>query len=560
MSAIENSKTRKSTQSLFWVAMVVVFCTVSAVVTLAQYPSHLVHLSSDQKNMAVLATGQAYPGIFAKDPLLADPSLYAYYHPWFLRLLAGLEGFCGSYANGYCLLVFPVLLVFLTGMYLLVFHCTESRLFAVAIALFLGLIHIPFRISGAWEIAYVSGMNLKNIFAALVPWLLLATLKVRGEPRFWPLIGLFVGVLFHVHLSSAPGWGIALWFAVLIAPGRGIHWRKKLFWSGITALVALMVISRLALALLTVGEGPSNDAEQKIAYEICQYRFAPPYTDTTLALKSYYDFAVVNYYGLAIPVLAVAALVVLWRRIPVPDPMHFLLLTATIFFVFAIGLHYLDLYQARLFQRPPFAVDWIRGMRYWPFFTIMVFVCLSPALREIYLLKAPLSISLFHVVCLLLFTVAVFMSFGPEVKPLSYIWQTRDLSREWDTTEAIEALRRLTAEDALVYGPFWLRYAAHRCVVYSKKEGSFLMRDFPKALRWWEKTQLKRQTSQRFKDRAKRYEALLRLLREWNTEYVFERNRRRRSHQIAGKDLRLIFENPHWRILAIRSPTIADSR
>lgn len=161
--------------------------------------------NSDQINIGVMALAIADPEIFSRDYLFSDRSAFQFYTPFFISLANFLTAITGSYKNGLALLVPALILIYMLGMYRLVYSITEHR----PVALFIAIISSPQQWSlGAtfWGVADLSAIMPRTFFCTLAPWLVIAVFKLaqqplKSAPGFW--FGLAIGASANLHPVSA---------------------------------------------------------------------------------------------------------------------------------------------------------------------------------------------------------------------------------------------------------------------------------------------------------------------------------------------------------------------
>ncbi len=209
----------------------------------ANYPT--VILSGDGGNIASYAAAQDHPDWFISDPALGEANntgIYATIHIPFIRFF---QPFVGDYGLAYTLLVFPNTTLQLLGFYFLGRVLFKNRLWAYLLSFITAMVVINIglgEIWGVWRDALP-----RVTFQALLPFLLACSLLWKDNPRYWPLLMVFSGLLVYVHPISAPAWGLAIWMGLWLCNPKKWTWKKRIL--GMLGLGILFLVVMLPFIL-----------------------------------------------------------------------------------------------------------------------------------------------------------------------------------------------------------------------------------------------------------------------------------------------------------------------
>lgn len=176
------------------------------------------------RSLAALAKRQA-PSLYAHDEALGPGGAWQFESPAFGALLAGLKGL-GWGSRGPCgpddlapvrLLTGPVVLVYLGGMYVLLYLQTRSWSVSVLVAILSStVIHT---LGGTWwGVGSMPSITASGVCIALTPWLVLGYILKRDG---WGVVAVFawIGLMGNLHVPSAMNLALVL-LLVHLACGR----------------------------------------------------------------------------------------------------------------------------------------------------------------------------------------------------------------------------------------------------------------------------------------------------------------------------------------------------
>ena len=550
----------------------ILFSLIAILISLGLYFSQAspsaIDLAGDQHDIANMCVAYDAPELFKNDPYLEDHSIFDFYHPEFLSLLRYMKGFVGDYPAAFATLIAPTVLIFLLGMYLLVHKLSGSNLLSVCFSLCLLIVHIPMPIGGDWTLIHPFSMMLKNIYAAFVPWFIYCALLVNEKPKLWPLVGLLLGLSFYIHQASAPGWGISIWFTLLITASN-LPFLTRLKYGAITAVAAAVVTIPGVLRYLGSMQSDTN-IDFETFRSMAAYQINPNYFDVITALKSHLNFALEYGHIALVWLLPLFLLVVLVRRTKINLNAKFTLILFLILFAFTIGFTYADQQIAKKLDRFPLFVDMIRNMRYWPFALLILAAGFKKELEELNLsrFKSKLgslsTFSAFHLV-IITFAVALYnikdISADSAFKRYSLLKNYRvpnkieyELAFRESTASVLDVIKERTNEGDVFWGPEWLRYTTHRPVIWTLKDGGVLLySDYKKATKWWERAQEVIKVDNTRIRRSEQIAKLLKLLKSWDVKYALFSKvyYPKLPEELSREDI--ILSNIYWYLVKIPS-------
>jgi hypothetical protein len=178
--------------------------------------------NSDQINIGAMVLKTLRPELLARDYFFKDPSVFAFYTPAFVALAAKLTQFTGSFDSALATLVPFVLLIYISGMCVLVFSMTQSVWLAAFIAMLSSV--QQWTIGGTfWGVIPLPAMLPRALFLCSTPWLTLALFRLLERPRLFSLVGfgLLVGMLGNLHPVSGFHFSQLVLMIWLIRQGNG---------------------------------------------------------------------------------------------------------------------------------------------------------------------------------------------------------------------------------------------------------------------------------------------------------------------------------------------------
>jgi hypothetical protein len=243
--------------SVFDGVAVLVFC-VTGVGLVAlrgngEYP--FVWLGSDAAQLASFAAARDHPDLFENDTLLADPVNHRFYASVHIPLLQWLTRLSGDYGTSFLWLLGPTVVLQLLGFYLLGRALFADRFWALLLAFATSgttSVFGPGEFWGLWPDCLP-----RNLYQAVLPFLLLAVLRWRAVPAAWPLLMAGLGASMYLHPVSAPVWGAAAWLGL-----ASEHWQTS--WRRVSRLLLAGFVFVLVAGPLLLGfsrqQRPSSPA------------------------------------------------------------------------------------------------------------------------------------------------------------------------------------------------------------------------------------------------------------------------------------------------------------
>lgn len=217
-TAVNNPKNKYPASS--WLARIHIFDWIAAAFFLVfailfflgriqgNYPAVL--LGGDAANIASFAAGWDHPSLFKGDALLGDLNNIRIYATVQIPLIRWLNGLVGDYGLAMTSMLAPHIFVFALGFYVLGCVVFKNRYWAF---LFAVLNLLPYEINLQEDWGVFTDPVPRFTFQALLPFLLALIWIWRDQPRRWPLVMVFAGLLVYIHPVSTPAWMFAIWLA-----------------------------------------------------------------------------------------------------------------------------------------------------------------------------------------------------------------------------------------------------------------------------------------------------------------------------------------------------------
>ena len=323
----------------------------------ANFPNPI--LSGDGGNLVSFAAAQDQPGLFRGDPALGEANLTGYYatiHIPLIKALSRLTG--GDYSVAFLLTLAPTLLIQLLGFYILGRVLFDNRFYAFLLAV---LTAMPFTWSGLGEFWGVWPDPLPRVtYQAVLPYLLALVVLWRRQPRRWPWLMVFAGLMVFLHSISTPAIGFAIWLGLwMYLPGAWKPLKKLGVMLGL-GLLFLLALSPFAINFLSFNaRGASPNYE--LVMSIIQ-TYLPPYLLNTPAALSL--FATRAVFELLLP-LAVVGFYLLWRFGKAERALVVMVLTwFSAVLLISVGLPVVERLVENALHRLPVDTELARGMRY----------------------------------------------------------------------------------------------------------------------------------------------------------------------------------------------------
>jgi tetratricopeptide (TPR) repeat protein len=203
----------------------------------------LTRLSTDQLNIGVMVLKRSRLELFARDYAFGDTSLFRFYTPFWLWLVEQVMGFTGDYAVSLLVLMPVIMLVYLVGMFILVYYVTKSAWIGALVSLVSSLQWVGFP-ADIWGVAGLKTvMTPRGLFCMLVPGLFLLMLRwFRQNDRWWqlPLLAFLGGLGANLHPPSGMVFTQLLLSMILLTRSINKKTLVNVLWSALSAVVGAM--------------------------------------------------------------------------------------------------------------------------------------------------------------------------------------------------------------------------------------------------------------------------------------------------------------------------------
>lgn len=195
-------------------------------------------LNQDLGVYASLAAAQEYPQLFERDPFLSDEKNTNSYNMLFVPLLKALEDVFGNYGTA-CAFLVPFLLFFhLSGYYLLGVTIFKNPWAGLLVSL---LLSAPTNTSLDFWGLLLDALP-RFMYQALLPFVLVLSIRYGQNPKWWPVILGGVGLLNYVHPLSTPAWTVAILLGLWLSVPH-LRFREKAGRMLVAVLVLLVILS-----------------------------------------------------------------------------------------------------------------------------------------------------------------------------------------------------------------------------------------------------------------------------------------------------------------------------
>ena len=517
-------------------------------------------LSGDAGNITSFAAAQARPELFHGDAVLGENNLTGFYaaiHVPIIKALAPLAG--GDFAWAYTWLVGPHVFLQLLGFYLFGLVLFRSRFWAVLLAL---LTAMPFLDIGVGEIWGVWRDALPRIsFQTVLPYLLTLVVLWRSQPRRWPWLMIFAGLMVYLHSVSTPAWGLAIWLGLWLYHPAGWKWPKRLGVMVGLGLLFLLALTPFALNFFNYQAGSASPDYDMVMSVIQTYQ-----PENILNIPAAFgQFLLAASRSLLLP-LALLGGLLLWRFGRAERRLVGMVLAwAGGIFMAAVVLPSGERLVEQALHILPVDTELVRGMRY--FVPLMLLFWLWPLVELAPRLGDARAVRIVMLAGILLVGgwTATHTPEGRKMVEALNCLAHRQLVCSGPRAQAdfITALRTQTPEGARIFNfnqddknttnALSIRYDALRPLVYTVRDaGMFIYTDKPAIKKWLEIT---RQVDavQLLEDPAEKLKRLVPLALSQQADYLCL------DFPLTGVDLSvypvdLTWQNSSYTILKLRRP------
>ena len=537
-------------------AAVLLFCAIAAGAFLihgnGEYP--FVWLGSDAAQIASFAAAWDHPEELRNDALLGDPANYRFYAALHVPLLRLLTLFSGDYGTSFLWLLGPTVFIQLLGFYWLGRALFADRFWALLLALVSAGTTLDFGGGEFWGV-WPDSLP-RNLYQAILPFVLLVVLRWRTVPASWPLIMAGLGALMYLHPVSAPTWGAAVWLGLATENRETSSQRiSRLFLSGLlfvlVAGIFLWAFSRYQLpSSPTVAEQAHRLQDRLYGFESASYPVSYP-----VLLEMYSKHRLLL-------LAALASIALLWKVPPGNQPLWRLALVWLVgILLVSVGLPLLIQLVAGNPHTTAAQRVLIRGLR---FLFPLVFIQCVWALAVLERASRRPGARGAILACGMLLS-AVWLQANPPM-----LWP-QELGRSWgrsrnpDTLAILQAIRertpptaRLLSFEDMQFEPLAIRYFSLRSLAYCYKDFGPLGHTSDQALLHWGETHFEYETLKNRPRDSSLLEAVVAFARELRADHVLVYAPPFGSLPLP-RDVTLVYENNSYSLLHLKGTSPGDS-
>ncbi|NTV37905.1 MAG: hypothetical protein HGA82_01750 [Anaerolineales bacterium] len=320
------------------------------------YP--VVILSGDAGNIASYAAAADHPDWFANDPALGsagNAGIYATVHIPLIRALARLTS---DYGMAYAWLVLPQTFLQLLGFYVLGRVLFKSRFWAFLLAFLTAMPVLKIGLGENWGV--LQDALPRVTFQSLLPFVLVLVLVWKDEPKRWPWLMVFAGLLVYAHPISAPAWGLAIWLSLWLLQPKAWTWKRRVLVMLGLGLLFLATLTPFALNYLSY-RGRDQSADYATVMAILETYSPANLLNVPAALG---NFLWNSTRSLLLPV-ALLGLVATWLLKKTDrTPVKVVLLWMTAIFLTSIVIPFGERLVEQQLHILPFETELVRCIRY----------------------------------------------------------------------------------------------------------------------------------------------------------------------------------------------------
>ena len=320
-----------------------------------------VYLRGDASNIASWVAGRTYPELFKNDYVLGDLDNYRYYYTVYFPILQVLKQVAGDFGTASIVLYAPLIILQGIGFYLLGAEIFQHRIWG---ALLSGLNMLTFymNLGTLWGIAFDDVVP-RFMFQALLPYILLCAIIWRHNPKRWPWVMVFIGLMVYVHSVSTPTWGFGIWLGLWLFLPKEWSKIKKIRQMTILGFIFLVTILPFVVSYLsnhTYGE----TIEYDLVYSLMAGRYSPGALDLS---RAFGEFLIILFDRETIFTLAGVIGIPISLMLGTPESTQKFRLIVTWFMgllIVAVIVPSIDHGIANMTNRLPYQVDLTRNLRY----------------------------------------------------------------------------------------------------------------------------------------------------------------------------------------------------
>jgi len=318
-------------------------------------------LYEDASNIASWAAAIDHPDRFARDPILGDPSNFAWYVTLHVPLLRALNAVIGDYGAAFISLLGLHVFLQASGFYLLGRVLFQDRFWALLLAvIMLPLVWI--NLAEYWGVFW--DPQPRFTYQAMLPFALAAAVAWRDQPRRWPWLMAAAALLLYAHPVSGPSWAFAIWLSLWAwRPGGWSRGRQTRVMVGLGLLFLALAAPFVLLYVGAQGQIGADRVEPAVLQAAMVATFQAASLDVAVALRDFaacWSGAELLFWGLAAFGVVYLALQPGARR----GPLAMVGLWCCGLLAVSVGLPWVDQVVARIRGTLPFEIDLIRSIRY----------------------------------------------------------------------------------------------------------------------------------------------------------------------------------------------------
>lgn len=497
------------------------------------YP--VVILSGDAGNIASYAAAADHPDWFASDPAIGsagNAGIYATVHIPLIRALARLTG---DYGMAYAWLALPQTFLQLLGFYVLgrvLFTCTcgtgtgKNRFWAFLLAFLTAMPVLKIGLGENWGV--LQDALPRVTFQSLLPFLMALVLVWKNQPKRWPWLMVFAGLLVYAHPISAPAWGLAIWLSLWLLQPKSWSWKRRALVMLGLGLLFLATLTPFALNYLSY-RGRDQSADYATVMAILKTYSPANLLNVPVALGNFLWNSTRN---LLLPV-ALLGLVATWRLKKTDrTSVKVVMLWMTGIFLTSVVIPFGERLVEQQLHILPLETELVRCIRY--FVPLLLLFWLWPLAELAPRLDKPRTRAAIFVLGLVLFgfwgatnrpavgdmldTLACFTHgqlVCPAERPLDELIQT--LRTDTRPGEGVLVFNEDTTYTSQSLG---VRYSALRPMVYTLRDAGILGYSNRAALPGWLETTGRMDVIRALTDPSARLEQLVPLAQELGAVYL----------------------------------------
>ena len=458
-----------------------------------QYPD--VILGGDAANITGFAAASDHPDWFRGDLLLSDPANFRIYATVHIPLIRALTHLTGNYSQSFNLILLPQAFLQLFGFYVFGRQLFKNRFWAVLLSL-VNIAPFAINLEESWGLSYFAVP--RQLFQALLPFLLALVLRTRKDWRIWPVWMALCGLLVYAHPVSTPAWaaalGVGIFSLTFTSTTARWGWPRRLGW---VALCGFAFVSAALPFILNYMNSHVQGASTNydLVYSTIVESFPRDLLDTPAAVVQFVKITTRS--GL-LPLGLLGLGLLLFIRPRQQADLRLVLTWAGGILLMSVFIPWIEHSLERALRLIPLETELARGLRYIPFFFILFILWALLELRD--RLKPHWMSKAAAVSATVL--VALWLVINPlRMETMRHIlecWRSAQVlcSHPVPETDIIHAVRQYTPPGSTIYSALAnqfdmafsqsVRYLALRPLVYSFKDRGLLVYSNAETLAKWD--------------------------------------------------------------------------